>query len=476
MNLKTKEHRSFLYFIIALAIMRLTLAPFVGLGVDEAHYVLYALNLDLSYFDHPPLVGWTQYIFTAIFGDGEFGARVAAIFIGTLSSIFIYKLIYDINKSTNEAFVAILALSASFLFNALFLMLMPDTLLFLLILPIIFTTIEIEKNNRLSAWLLLGVLLGLAGLAKYTAILFIVPIILYVIIKKRYDLFLTPKLLVAIALASLMILPVLIWNIQNDFSSLAYQSSHVVGSDTINWSGFLTSLLSQLGAYNPLLAPLAFLGLYKALRSKNSTLFLTALFGLVLILFFTYASLYKTALPHWSALFYMLFIPIGSYYFLKISKTYLKIAIGFGLFLSLLAYGELGFKVIPFKDYNSLHRDIYGWDKIMQEANKEALKSDIKAIAVTNWTLASRAIYYNRSYSSEVYLLDARDDQFDVWQKHSPLGEDIMIINTYAFKKEIDKYMKCDKVILNESFDIILNSSKVNTIELITCKNYQGLR
>ena len=32
----------------------------VGLSVDEAHYLLYALHPALSYFDHPPLVGWVQ--------------------------------------------------------------------------------------------------------------------------------------------------------------------------------------------------------------------------------------------------------------------------------------------------------------------------------------------------------------------------------------------------------------------------------
>jgi hypothetical protein len=476
MNLASKQHKNFLYFISFVAVLRLTLAPFVGLGVDEAHYVLYALNLDLSYFDHPPLVGWVQYIFTSIFGTNEFGARVAAVIIGFVTSIFIYKLIYDINKNSTEAFVAILALHASFLFNALFLMLMPDTLLFLLILPIIFTVIEIEKNNKLSSWVLLGVLLGLAGLSKYTAVLFIFPIIIYVITKKRYDLFYTPKIIPSILIALAIILPVIIWNIQNDWSSFAYQSSHVVGSNTINWSGFASSIGAQIGAYNPFLAPLAFYGLYKALRSQNSTIFLTALFGLVMIAFFTYASLYKTALPHWSALFYMLFIPLGTYYMLRISKKYLKFAIGFGLILSTIAYAELGFKFIPLPDYQSLHRDIYGWNKIMSNANELILDTSSQAIAVTNWTLASRAIYYNRNYDSNVYLIDDRDDQFDVWEKDKPIGKDLVVINTHSFKKDIDAYMKCSKVILHNEFDIMLNNSKLNTIQLVTCKNYQGLK
>ena len=476
MNLASKQHKNFLYFISIVAILRLALAPFVGLGVDEAHYVLYALNLDLSYFDHPPLVGWIQYIFTSIFGTGEFGARVAAIVIGFVTSIFIYKLIYDINKNTTEAFVAVLALHASFLFNALFLMLMPDTLLFLLILPIIFTVIEIEKNNKLPQWLLLGVLLGLAGLSKYTAVLFIFPIIIYVLMRKRYDLLYTPKIILSILIAFVIILPVIIWNIQNDWSSFAYQSSHVVGNSTINWNGFISSIGAQIGAYNPFLAPLAFYGLYKALRSQNSTLFLTALFGLVMILFFTYASLYKTALPHWSALFYMLFIPLGTFYMLRISKKYLKFAIGFGLILSTISYAELGFKFIPQPEYQSLHRDIYGWDKIISKANEQISDASSQALGVTNWTLASRAIYYNRNYDSNVYLIDNRDDQFDVWEKDKPIGKDLVIINTHSFKKDIDAYMKCSKVIIDNEFDIILNNSKVNTIQLVTCKNYQGLK
>jgi 4-amino-4-deoxy-L-arabinose transferase-like glycosyltransferase len=475
MNLIAKEHRAFLYFITFVTIIRLLLAPLVGLGVDEAHYVLYGLNLDLSYFDHPPLVGWIEYLSTSVFGINEFGARVPAIIIGFLVSIFIYKLIYDINKNKNEAFVAVLALHASFLFNALFIMLMPDTLLFLLLLPIIFTVVKLERTNSFGMWILLGVLLGVAGLSKYTAVLFIPPIVLYVFFKKRFDLFLNLKLIPTIFIALIIISPVVIWNIQNDWISFTYQSEHVVGAKHINWSGFFQSIAAQMGAYNPFLFPVAFYGLYRATKSKNDTIFLSSLFGWVLIIFFTYASLYKTALPHWSALFYILFIPLGTYYLLKYKK-YIRFAIGFGLVISAVAYAELAFKFIPQPDYQSLHRDIYGWDKIMKRANENIKNNPHAALAVTNWTLASRAMFYNKNYNSSVYLIDDRDDQFDIWQKGSPMGKDLMVINTQFFHKDISKYMRCDKVIPHAKFDIILNSNKINTIELIECKNYQGLR
>ncbi len=476
MHLISKEHYPFLLFITVVAVARLLLAPHVGLGVDEAHYVLYAFHLDLSYFDHPPLVGWVQFLFTSIFGTGEFGARTAAILIGFIVSIYIYRLTYEIHHKAKEAFFAVLALHGAFIFNALFVMLMPDTLLFLFIIPISFSVIKIEKSGSIKSWLFLGLLLGLAGLSKYTAILFVPPIILYLLFKKRYDLFYSPKILLAISMALFIVSPVIIWNIQHDWLSFTYQSQHVVGAKHIVWKGFFKSIISQFFAYNPFLMPIAFYGLYRSFRSKNDLLLLSAFFGLVLILFFTYASLYKTALPHWSALFYLLFIPIGAVYFLQIAKKFIIFAVGIGLILSAFAYLELGFKFIPFPDYKSVHRDIYGFDTIMKKANAEIKNPKKEVLAVTNWTYASRAMYYNRNYPSKVYLIDKRFDQFDLWEKSMPLGKDVLFINTHFQHTDISAKMKCKTVDIVKEFKLKLNGKIENSVSLVKCTDFQGMK
>ena len=470
MNLISKEHKPFLLFIIFVAIFRLLVAPHLSLGVDEAHYLIYAQRLDWSYFDHPPLVGWVQYIFTYIFGMNEFGARVSAISIGFITSILIYKLIYQINKDAKKSFIAILALYASLMFNALFLMLMPDTLLFLLIVPIIFATKNLQKESSTKNWLLLGFLLGLAGLSKYTAVLFLLPIVLYFIIKKRYDIFVNPKILLSISLATLIIMPVIYWNMQHNWISFTFQSQHVVGNSHINMQNFTKSITAQIVAYNPFLFIVAFYGLYRAFRSKNDILFLSALFGGVLYGFFTYSSFYKTALPHWSAIFYLLFIPIGAYYLYDKShfwKKYIKFSIIFGLLLSSLIYIEIATNLIPIPN-EKLQLDIHGFKTLIKEANKYIKDSKKDVIGVTNWTLASRAIFYDEKYNSEVYLLDDKKDQFDLWQKNSPMGKNIIIIDTKFFHKDINTYLKCDKIrVLNK---------KSASIKFIKCTNYQGLR
>ena len=222
--------------------------------------------------------------------------------------------------------------------------------------------------------------------------------------------------------------------------------------------------------------PLAFYGLYKSFTSKNDTLLLSALFGLVLILFFTYASLYKSALPHWSALFYLLFIPIGTLFFLEKSTKFITFAVGIGLLLSTFAYIELRYKIITFPKYKSIHRDIYGFDTIMQKANEEIKESSKEVLGVTNWTLASRAIYYNRNYPSKVYLIDKRHDQFDLWEKNMPIGKDVIFINTHFFHKDIKKTMRCNAVSKLSSFDLKINTMIENSIEFILCTNFQGMK
>ena len=479
MNLASKEHLPLFYLIFFVAIFRLLVAPHLGLGADEAHYLIYALNLDWSYFDHPPLVGWTQYIFTSLFGIDEFGARVSAITIGFFTSLFVYILVYQINSDAKAAFMAILALHAMFIFNALFLMLMPDTLLFLLLVPIIFAVIKVEEKNTTKEWIILAIFLGLAGLSKYTAVLFIPPIILYFLIKKRFDLLFSPKVLLALGIGLLIVSPVLYWNMQNDWISFTYQSNHVVGSPQINLKGFGASIAAQVVAYNPFLFGVAFFGLFKAFKSRNDILLLSALFGLVLFVFFTYSALYKTALPHWSALFYLLFVPIGSYYLYDRSKAwtrYLRVAIVFGVLLSSLIYLEVATKIVPLPDENSLQVDIYGFEKIMKEANVHIKDPKKEVIGVTLWTLASRAIVYNTSYDSEVYLLDNRFDQFDIWEQNSPLGKDIIVIDINFAHKDIEQYMKCDSITELKAFNILGDASKAKTIKLIKCSNYQGIR
>ena len=50
---------------------RVALAAVLGLGVDEAYTLSVAHDLDLSYYDHPPLQYWIAHFFMPLLGDGR---------------------------------------------------------------------------------------------------------------------------------------------------------------------------------------------------------------------------------------------------------------------------------------------------------------------------------------------------------------------------------------------------------------------
>jgi hypothetical protein len=463
--------------------VRLAVAPFFGLGVDEAHYVLYAKYLDFSYVDHPPLVGWVHVPIYYLLGTNEFLARLPAILIFAATSYCAYIFLMRITGSVRVSLISVLALNCSFMLNALALMLLPDSLLLLMVFLLIFIAEKILRQKKPLDFILLGILLGLLGLAKYTSILLVPPLIIFFLLKKRYDIVFSPYMILTFLIALILISPVIYWNVNHDFISFRYQGGHVFGSFASSLKNSAESLAAQFGAYSPFLFIIAFYGFFKVLRSSDDYLRLAVLFGATIICFFLVTSIYERTLPHWPGIFYLLFIPIGTYNLYLASprwkKNFLYFSIGFSLVLTLFAYAELAAKFLTFPEYKSPFRDIYGYSAIAGEADQLLRKNSavrLKAIAVSNWTMGSRTMYYSLPYESEVFVIDNRKDQFDVWEKHSPLGYDLLFLNTHFHEWDIEKYARCDRVETAGKTELLINGAKVDTVEYIWCANFQGVR
>jgi len=478
-----KENKKIFLLIGFFTLIRLAVSPFFGLGVDEAHYVLYAKFLDWSYVDHPPLVGWVHAPFFYLLGTNEFLARLPAILLFAATSYCAYLFVLRVTKSIQMSLLAVLALNCSFILNVMGLMLLPDSLLLLFVFLLIFIAEKIAREKKPLDFILLGILLGLMGLAKYTSILLVPPLIIFFLLKRRYDIIFSPYMFLAALVALIMITPVIYWNINHDFISFRYQGSHIFGSLATSFKNFIESLAAQFGAYSPFLFIIAFYGFFRVLRSANDYLRLSVLFGATIIVFFLITSLSERTLPHWPGIFYVLFIPIGSYNLYlakeKWKRNYLYLSIGLSLVLMLFAYTEVAGKFFKYPDYKSPFRDIYGFQKIAGQADI-ILKNDKttahKAIGVSNWTMGSRTMYYSLPYRNEVFVIDYRKDQFDVWEKHSPQGYDILFLNTHFHELNIEKYVNCDRVEKAGKIDLLLNGAKVDTVEYIWCRNYRGTK
>ena len=90
--------------------------------------------------------------------------------------------------------------------------------------------------------------------------------------------------------------------------------------------------------------------------------------------------------------------------------------------------------------------------------------------------MGSRTMYYSLAYGNQVFVIDDRQDQFDVWQKNVPLGYDLLFLNTHFHELNVEKYARCDRVESAGKTDLLLNDGKVNSVEYVWCRNYRGVK
>jgi len=87
--------------------VRLVLAAVLGLGVDEAYTLSVAHDLNLSYYDHPPLQYWIAHFSMPLLGDGR-AARLPFIAMFAASCWLLYRLT-QVLFGTPAALVALLS-------------------------------------------------------------------------------------------------------------------------------------------------------------------------------------------------------------------------------------------------------------------------------------------------------------------------------------------------------------------------------
>lgn len=467
--------------MLLLTALRWRAAGQFGMTVDEAHYFLYGKLIDLSYFDHPPLVGWVQAFFQLFSINHLLQARISAILISLLTSFLALNFLKSRGVTETNAQMAVLALNLTPMFNAMSVALLPDTLLMPLTLLIVSTTEKMMDRSTLSNWLQLGLWLGLAGLSKYTAALYVAALILIFIFKGRLKEVLKPQLWLGVLVAALVVSPVIYWNINNDWISLKYQGDHVFSFDSSILRNLGASILIQLISWGigPFILTVSvfFFMIWHFTKLKKYQL--TLIFLSVFLGFFIYIGLSTPLLPHWMLIFFVLGLPVAVAFLLEQKKFHksLVASISVSAILSLLLLFELGFKIFPAKNTASLYEGIMGWETVMEEANKklEKIAGPKKALAVMNWTLGSRAMYYNYT-TAQVFVIDSRFDQFDIWAPESNLGYDLVVIVEAAKRDEHLAHLNCAQLTAIGEYKTLIKDVPVNHFLYYHCAGFSGYK
>src|SRR6516162_9385979 len=298
--------------------VRLVLAAVLGLGVDEAYTLSVAHDLNLSYYDHPPLQYWIAHFSMPLLGDGR-AARLPFIAMFAASCWLLYRLT-QVLFGTPAALVALLALNCSAFFTFAGGWVLPDGPLMLALLAASLVLArhlfepQTSRHGALGPCVLCGLWLGIAALAKYHALLFAIGLLLFLasVPSRRHELRHAGPWLASL-LALLIATPVLAWNIEHDWISVGYQAGRARFGGQLHPEYVLANLIGQAIWILPWIFVPLLIAAWRASRAGRPAerSWYCLCLGLPAIALFTVAPLLgNLGLPHWQMPGWLMLYPV----------------------------------------------------------------------------------------------------------------------------------------------------------------------
>jgi 4-amino-4-deoxy-L-arabinose transferase-like glycosyltransferase len=304
---KVTYRRGLIYLVTGTTLLRLVWASLVPLVPQEAYYWKYARHLALSYFDHPPLTAYIIAFFTWVGGDRILSVRLGAIALAAGLAVLLYAIVNRLFGRPRWAFLTVLAANCTVVFSIGSVIMTPDTPLMFFWALTVYSLVRLQKSDAWRWWYVAGLAVGLGLLSKYTAILIVPGILMYLLLSRtQRKWLLTPHPYSALGVALLLFVPVLVWNYNHDWASFMFQFpqrfSHVV---RLRLDFTLQLFLTQLGMLTPYIFFLAVIGWLeigrRALRDNDAGYSLLFWSACPVYVVFTLSSLFRLVKMNWLA-------------------------------------------------------------------------------------------------------------------------------------------------------------------------------
>lgn len=230
----TDRQSSLIYWFLSLAmIAAVTAIRFwfitsgqINLAPDEAQYWDWSRTLQWSFYSKGPLIAVINKIGTAYMGATETGVRIGALVSSATMQLAVLGWVGGYMQRARTAFWALFIMNTSLLFMAGSVLMTTDNpLLLFWIVGLFCLHLAVDRGHSLS-FVILGLCVALGITAKYTMLLFPpLAVIAAFWIGRRQPL---PQKFWSRLLKTLLIgtvlglLPILIWNFQNDWVGIKH--------------------------------------------------------------------------------------------------------------------------------------------------------------------------------------------------------------------------------------------------------------
>jgi 4-amino-4-deoxy-L-arabinose transferase-like glycosyltransferase len=298
--------RNALIFIAALTVLRLVTAAWLPLAFDEAYYWLWSKNLALGYYDHPPLIAVAIRIGTLAFGDTEFGVRFVPFAVSLAASWAVWEAAETILPARAAGATACSLYNATLMVASQSMAATPDCLVLPAAAFLLLAQAKLAASRNGAWWLMAGAALGIAFLAKLTALFMAAGLGAWLALSRDGRQWLASRwTYVAAAIALLCLVPVIYWNAAHDWVSFRFQFGRTV-SGGLSPAYTLEFLAGQAALASPFVLCAGGAALFKDVRSwlATKTLSIAGAQALPALVYFAFHSLHDRVQGNWPSFIY----------------------------------------------------------------------------------------------------------------------------------------------------------------------------
>jgi 4-amino-4-deoxy-L-arabinose transferase-like glycosyltransferase len=235
---------------------------------DELYYLACSEHLDWGYVDQPPLIAVIAWTARHLFGDSLLAIRILPVLAGAALIVLTGLLARRFGGSAGaQAIAAICALVAPVYLAGAHLLTM-NVFEPLFWMACVYVAVIVFQGGSEQLWLLFGAIAGLSLQNKHSTLFFGLAFVVGLLLTGHRRVFLRPWIWLAGAIAFLIFLPNLIWEVRHDLATVELLRN--VARSSKNAPVTLTSFLAgQITLMNPLTLPIWLAGLVWLLRNRT---------------------------------------------------------------------------------------------------------------------------------------------------------------------------------------------------------------
>ncbi len=400
--------------LFAISAFNLIYNSSLPLHPDEAYYWAWSKHLQLSYFDHPPMIAYLIKLATFV-SSSESAIRLVAVVCMTIAAWVVYQLakrLFD-EQVADIALLILLFMPAT---QAGYLIVTPDAPLILFWSLTLYCAYRAVWEGENRWYYLAGICGGCTLLSKYTGILLFAGLGLFLLASKYRTVLRRKEIYFTMLMALVIFTPVILWNAQHDWVSFRFQLMHGMGGAKVFKLKYLADFVGgQALTMNPVFL---FALLYYAIRHfranlrDEKTAFLFWPF-LITFAFFLYGGLFKKSEANWAVPAYISGAILLAYWIRKCNHRWVYYA-GINLtilMVALVKYPEV-FPHLPKKLV--MKQQFMGYKEIFRQAGRYTENPDT-VILSDSYQHASEAWYYLPGRPEVHILTPTRISMYDFW-------------------------------------------------------------